>query len=135
MGKIQDIPWPMTIGGLPISGVPKGKSAWKKEGLAWFTAASTLLRARPPLCNASILSASQVISACAFLLTSLRQVSSSEGVKNTDIGLSIVKKITELNGRSVFVESEIGKGSKFVFMLPKLNSNVTVALTNDHDTD
>jgi len=49
-------------------------------------------------------------------------LSPCDGVENTGIGLSIVKKIVEQNGGSVSVESEVGKGSTFVFTLPKQNS-------------
>ena len=62
-------------------------------------------------------------------------LSPCDGIENTGIGLSIVKKIVELNGGSVSVESEVGKGSTFVFTLPKQTSDVTVALTNSHDAD
>ena len=40
-------------------------------------------------------------------------------VDSTGIGLSIVKKIIELNAGIVWVESEPGKGSTFFFTLPK----------------
>jgi len=59
-------------------------------------------------------------------------LSPSDGIENTGIGLSIVKKIVEINGGSVSVESEVGKGSTFVFTLPKQTSDVTVALANTH---
>jgi len=39
----------------------------------------------------------------------------SEGM---GIGLSLVKSIIELHGGSIYVESELGKGSKFTVMLP-----------------
>ena len=42
-----------------------------------------------------------------------------EGVESTGIGLSIVKKIAELNGGKAWLESEIGKGSTFFFTLQK----------------
>lgn len=59
-------------------------------------------------------------------------LSPSEEVENTGIGLSIVKKIVEINGGGVSVESEVGKGSTFIFTLPKQASDVTVALANTH---
>jgi two-component system sensor kinase FixL len=40
-------------------------------------------------------------------------------VESTGIGLSIVKKLVELNQGKVWVESEVGKGSTFFFTLPK----------------
>ncbi len=40
--------------------------------------------------------------------------------ESTGIGLSIVKKIVESNGGLIRVESEVGKGSKFYFTVPKM---------------
>lgn len=40
--------------------------------------------------------------------------------ENTGVGLAIVKKIVELYGGSIRVESEAGKGACFLFTLPKL---------------
>jgi signal transduction histidine kinase len=40
-------------------------------------------------------------------------------VEGSGIGLSIVKKIVELNGGRVWVESEEGKGSQFFVEWPK----------------
>jgi len=58
-------------------------------------------------------------------------LSPCDGIENTGIGLSIVKKIVEQNGGSVYVTSEVGKGSTFVFTLPKQNSDVTAVLTSN----
>ena len=42
--------------------------------------------------------------------------------ESTGIGLSIVKKIVESNGGLIRVESEVGKGSKFYFTVPKIKN-------------
>jgi len=42
----------------------------------------------------------------------------SRNAEGTGIGLSLVKSIVELHGGSIYVESELGKGSKFIVMLP-----------------
>ncbi|MBN2594428.1 MAG: CBS domain-containing protein [Sedimentisphaerales bacterium] len=62
-------------------------------------------------------------------------LSPGDGVESTGIGLSIVKKIVELNGGSVSVESEVGKGSTFIFTLPKQTSRVTAILANNRGAD
>lgn len=42
------------------------------------------------------------------------------GQKGNGIGLATVKKIVEDLGGTIYVESEIGKGSKFIFTIGKL---------------
>jgi len=51
----------------------------------------------------------------------------SRNAEGTGIGLSLVKSIAELHGGSIYVESELGKGSKFTVMIPSrkvLNENI-----------
>ena len=40
--------------------------------------------------------------------------------ESTGLGLSYVKEVIEQHGGSVSVESEVGRGSKFSFALPRL---------------
>ena len=41
-----------------------------------------------------------------------------DDVDSTGVGLSLVKKIVEMYGGRVWVESELGKGATFLFTLP-----------------
>ncbi|PIY83481.1 MAG: hypothetical protein COY78_02010 [Candidatus Omnitrophica bacterium CG_4_10_14_0_8_um_filter_44_12] len=42
------------------------------------------------------------------------------GVGGTGLGLSIAKEIISLHGGAIWVESQIGKGSRFIFVVPKV---------------
>jgi PAS domain S-box-containing protein len=57
-------------------------------------------------------------------------LSPRDGIESTGIGLSIVKKLVELNNGKVWVESDVGQGSTFFFTLPKQDSDTTAVLAN-----
>lgn len=40
--------------------------------------------------------------------------------EGTGLGLALVKQLVELHGGRLRLESELGKGSTFTFMLPRL---------------
>ena len=56
------------------------------------------------------------------------QVDSSRTNGSMGLGLSMVKWIAECHNGAVTVESEVGKGSKFVFVMPKTMAHTTLSL-------
>ena len=57
-----------------------------------------------------------------FIFDKFYRVQSEQtlGISGTGLGLSIVKSIVEKHFGRVWVESEPGRGSSFVFILPKM---------------
>ena len=56
----------------------------------------------------------------ATIFQEFRQLKSSGSAKleGTGLGLSLAKRLVELHGGRIWVESELGKGASFMFTLP-----------------
>jgi PAS domain S-box-containing protein len=54
-----------------------------------------------------------------FIFQSFYRSKNAEEIPGTGLGLSIVKLAVDLHGGEIFVDSEIGKGSKFTVKIPK----------------
>lgn len=64
-----------------------------------------------------------------------KTLSPSNGYESTGVGLSIVKKLVELNNGKVWIESEVGRGSAFFFTLPKQGSGIMPISANTQNQE
>lgn len=55
----------------------------------------------------------------ARIFEAFQTLQSRDDIESTGIGLSVVKKIVELQGGSVRVDSDQGRGSRFTFRWPR----------------
>ncbi|MCM1987362.1 hypothetical protein KDK67_10270 [Methanococcoides seepicolus] len=61
------------------------------------------------------------------IFDTFKQVDSSiaRSYGGTGLGLAIVKKFVEMHGGEIWVESEVGNGSKFTFTIPIDSDNTS----------
>lgn len=57
-----------------------------------------------------------------LIFEKFKRLDATKQKKGTGLGLAIVKNIVEKHGGKIWAESEVMKGSKFIFTLPKPNS-------------
>ena len=67
----------------------------------------------------------------ATIFQEFRQLKSSGSAKleGTGLGLSLAKRLVELHGGRIWVESELGKGASFMFTLPDRTLILPMPLT------
>ena len=53
----------------------------------------------------------------------MKRLHSHDSIPGTGVGLAACKRITEFHKGTIYAESELGKGSTFYFILPKINLN------------
>jgi signal transduction histidine kinase len=58
-------------------------------------------------------------------------LNSRDNFESTGVGLSLVKKIVEMYGGKIWLESEIGKGTTFTFSIPKIIKNKNVGIFDE----
>jgi light-regulated signal transduction histidine kinase (bacteriophytochrome) len=58
------------------------------------------------------------------IFTIFQTLKSRDKLESTGIGLTIVKKLIEDRGGRIFIESEIGKGSRFIFRIPDKTQDI-----------
>ncbi|NLY46670.1 MAG: hypothetical protein GX053_11910 [Tissierella sp.] len=59
----------------------------------------------------------------------------TRNAEGSGIGLSLTKSMVELHGGTIDIESEIGKGTKFIIKLPKILTDVEKEIFNSNYLD